>query len=354
MSKYIVTAYSEEDIFNSLMLKKSGLLPDGDAILRQDGFGQSADQQEYQEDEHEEEESEEEESEEEDSDKNKPDEEGAGNHHHERSFIESYFEEEEPSVDDVGVFHEHHEGLHHADGMSVETIEGDAEEVLKEIGKKIPGVEVLIVEEEEEEEEKETDWEHDKDPKHFMAYISKAYPAGIPKHDGTSTLGCERAIHHLKDINKQISEALRMDTEDLLDLKQLENIRIGIIDDIDTLNNHMNYLKEQRRKKKKAFDESLEIVKEASTATIQLVMTPFERAISGIITNAVISAGKPFEDVYEFLKEKYSLNEREELAIFQILKDMGHPIFKDRGTLGKSKEKDGKGQSVEFIKNYFA
>jgi hypothetical protein len=68
-----------------------------------------------------------------------------------------------------------------------------------------------------------------------------------------------------------------------------------------------------------------------------------------------VSAGKPFEKVFEFLKEKYDLSDREELAIFQLLKDMGHPIFKDRGTLGKSKDsKDPKSQGVEFIKNYFA
>jgi hypothetical protein len=244
-------------------------------------------------------------------------------------------------------YHEH-DGEAHQEGEVF--VEGDAEEVLEELGKRLPGVDVVIKEEEEEEEE-ETDWENHRDPKHFMVYITKQYPQGIPKHDGTSTLGCERAILFLNKLNKEISEALRADKDDLLDIPQLENIRVNLVRDVTTLTNHANGLK---RKLKEAKDsEEVAMLKTASTPNIQLVVTPFERAIAGIITNAVVSAGKPFEDVYEFLKKKYSLDEREELSIFQLLKDMGHPIFKDRGTLGKGEKKEN-GQGVEFIKNYFA
>ena len=84
-------------------------------------------------------------------------------------------------------------------------------------------------------------------------------------------------------------------------------------------------------------------------------MTPFERAISGILINSVVSAGHPFEDVYDFLKEKYSLTDREELAILQLVMDHGMPIFKDRGTIGKTPEKGKETEShgIDFIKNYF-
>ena len=37
--------------------------------------------------------------------------------------------------------------------------------------------------------------------------------------------------------------------------------------------------------------------------------------------------------VYEYLKEKYGIKPREELEILEVLKDMGQPIFKDRGSL---------------------
>ena len=86
-----------------------------------------------------------------------------------------------------------------------------------------------------------------------------------------------------------------------------------------------------------------------------MVITPFERAISGILINAVISAGHPFEDVYDFLKEKYKLDEREELALMQMVMDAGFPIFKDRGSIGVSPEKgkETERHGVDFIKTYF-
>ena len=131
-----------------------------------------------------------------------------------------------------------------------------------------------------------------------------------------------------------------------------------MVNDVNMLRDHMNKLNKKRKGKKASEEGSellkqAEIVKEASTPTLQVVVTPFERAIAGIIVNATVSAGKPFEDVYEFLKKKYSLDEREELTIMQLLKDMGQPIFMDRGVLGKGESKE-KGQGVEFIKNYFA
>lgn len=299
-----------------------------------------------------------------------------------KDIVESYFSEggdedhdhhddEEVTFSEVDVDQAHPEGYEYVEysegGSSVDVVEGDAEEILEEveeaiseIGEKIPGVEVAIVKKEEEEEE-ETTWEKHKDPSKFMAYITKAYPHGIPRHDGQTTLGCERAIHYLKGLDSEISRALREDAEHILDVKVLEPFRVDINKDIVTLENHVKDMKKNRRYNKRASAEvellikEAEIEKVASTPSIQLVMTPFERAISGIITNAVVSAGKPFEDVFEFLKEKYSLDEREELAIFQILKDMGHPIFKDRGVLGKPKgSKEEKAQGVEFIKNYFA
>lgn len=258
---------------------------------------------------------------------------------------EGHFHSAEEEVYQESDGHVHHEGE--------QVIEGDAEQVLQEIGKKIPGVEVLVVDEDpdDKEEDKETDWENDRDPNHFMVYITKQYPSGIPKHDGTSTLGCERAILFLNKLNKEISEALRADSDDVLDIPKLEDIRVNLVKDTVTLQNHVKDLNKKRKRAEVDSEES--IVKTASTPKIQLIMTPFERAISGIITNAVVSSGKPFEDVYEFLKKKYSLDEREELAIMQILKDMGHPIFKDRGTIGKGEKKE-EGYGVEFIKNYLA
>ncbi len=209
--------------------------------------------------------------------------------------------------------------------------------------------------EDEKEEEKETDWENDRDPKHFMKYILEMYPAKIPSHDGKSTLGCERAILWLNERNSEISEALRSDHDDCLDLPTLEDMRVRMLKDTVVLKNHVKELNRKHKKVKKKSDFEAPLIKEASTPKIQLIMTPFERAITGIILNSTISAGKPLEDVYEHLKKKYKFEPREELSIMQLLMDMGQPIFKDRGIIGeKEDDNDQEGQGFDFIKNYFA
>lgn len=223
-----------------------------------------------------------------------------------------------------------------------------------------------LAEEEEEEEEVETDWENDRDPKHFMAYILKMYPGQIPKHNGKSTLGCEKAVLFLTNLNKEISEALRSEHEEgELDLDVLEDIRVRMTKDVVKLKEHIKKLNKDNKKTKKKAEVELEpvivkqnsitneIIKEASTPKVQLVMTPFQRAITGIILNSTISAGKPFESVYEFLKKKYKFTDREELEILQLLMDMGQPIFKDRGIIGDEGQ-DEEGHGIDFIKTYFA
>ncbi len=93
----------------------------------------------------------------------------------------------------------------------------------------------------------------------------------------------------------------------------------------------------------------------ASTAKLTVTISAFERAITGMIVNGTVSAGRPFEEVYEYVKSKFKLTDREELSIMQILMDMGYPIFKDRAIVPAdedSKESDSGG--VDFMKNYFA
>ena len=89
------------------------------------------------------------------------------------------------------------------------------------------------------------------------------------------------------------------------------------------------------------------IKKEATTPRIQLVMDPFQRAITGIIVNAVVSQGKQVETVYDELKKEYKFSNRDELAIQQILLDMGYNTA--RNFVGMPHEK-----SIEFATNYSA
>jgi len=218
---------------------------------------------------------------------------------------------------------------------------------------KLPGSESFADDMEDEgEEEDNTDWPKDRNVKKFMVYILDTYPSKIPKHDGKSIVAIERAISFLNRINKEISEAVRKDTEGCLDVDKLEDIRKNIYKDVNLLKQHIKKMEEKLKKQSSESVEFLskeaELKKEATTPKIQMVMTPFERAISGMIINAVVSAGHPIDDVFDALKDKYKLTDREELSILQLLMDMGFPIYKDRGTLGDDSK------AVDFAKNYFS
>lgn len=101
---------------------------------------------------------------------------------------------------------------------------------------------------------------------------------------------------------------------------------------------------------------SKQITKEAGTPKLTLVMSPFERAITGAIVNGMVSQGKNAEEIYSELKKKYKFSDRDELSIQQILADMGYPamLLKDRGHLGDSSEQLNKGLGIEFSTQYSA
>jgi len=222
---------------------------------------------------------------------------------------------------------------------------------------------------------KEKDWKEDRAVDKFMDHVKDSYPHKIPKHDGKSIVGAERAVKWLTNFGKEISEAVRKDDSGILDDSVLEEIRVSVMKDILLLKEHIKKLDKAfkgKLRKKAGLDGDImkyaeeielaynyevngEIKKTAAHPKIQLVVSPFERAVSGIIINSVISGGKPLEEVYDFLKEKYKLTDREELAVMQVIMDSGFPIFKDRGTFSSKKDKDsGKMHGIEFIKNYFS
>ena len=249
-------------------------------------------------------------------------------------------------------------------GDMAKDVEGFISEYSEEVSDTIlvPGTPgALMYDPDDVDEEPETSWEDDRDSSKFMEYLTNAYPAGIPQHDGNSMVGCERAALYLGKLNNEISEALRLDSGDSLDAFELEDYRVKIMSDLVLLKNRLSDLKKQlnQSERSKLATDGQDIVKEATTPRVQLVVTPFERAISGILVNAVVSGGKPFEDVYDYLKGKYSLDEREELTIMQLLMDSGYHIFKDRGVIGSSSNDLDSGgnpslHGVDFIKNYFS
>lgn len=260
------------------------------------------------------------------------------------------FDEEPSSVDTI----EHKEEiLSHNDGKTDPTIDSS-----NPMQFRLPGAVNYVKDDSEDKEppkeEPITNWEDNRDPKHFMVYILQQYPNKIPSHDGKSTLGCERAVLFLNNLNKEISEALRADSDDCLDIATLEKIRVNINKDIVALNEHRKELN-KKLKKSKAGEEDTGLVKEAKSGRFQVVVTPFIRAVTGIIINGVVSSGKQFDDIYNFLKEKYKFTDREELEILQVLMDSGFPILKDRGLVNESLDPNGENKNgVEFMKTYFA
>tara|TARA_A100001011_G_scaffold325120_1_gene347848 strand:+ start:1190 stop:2158 length:969 start_codon:yes stop_codon:yes gene_type:complete len=284
------------------------------------------------------------------------------------------FAEDEPET--LGEFKEDFE-------EEIKLVQEEFSEFVEEVGEDksisdiIPGSELRLSETEEDEEvERETDYENDGDLSKFLDYVSRVYPSEIPKHDGTTMLGCEKAISFLDRLNSQISRSIREDVDDVLDVSSLEQVRVSIMKDTMVLKDHLNKLKKKFKDHHKKDASTLisdssgiphwknskgehvsfsELSKEAATpAKMYISVPPFERAIAGILINAHVSGGNSMEDVWEILSKKYDINDREELSIMQVVMDMGFHLFKDRGTFsgGESDEKD-KTHGVEFIKNYF-
>jgi hypothetical protein len=252
-------------------------------------------------------------------------------------------------IGDVTEFEEEHDELMDKDDQGVMGFSSPGHNGL-------PGAADYVDDDEvEEEEEPNRDWVNDRNPEAFMSYVLDAYPGGIPKHNGDSISKGEKVVQYLNRLNGEISEALRNDRNDCLDIDTLERMRVNMIRDTALMKRHIKKLQRRHRESIAGLNEETSLIKEATTPRIQMIMTPFERAVTGILINSVVSAGKPFEEVYDYLNKKYSFTPREELAIMQLATDMGQPIFKDRGTYGvKHSENDFSNHGVDFIKNYFA
>ena len=230
----------------------------------------------------------------------------------------------------------------------------------------VPGSDTFL-EDEEDDELKEKSYEEG-DVSKFPEYLGKAYQ-NIPRHSGESIAGCERAVSYLNKLDQEISKNIREDADHVLDVEEMAEYQQKILKDVVILKEHIKKLKRQTRdgaiQDKNAYSENYNLKKEAAgTVKLYVCVTPFIRGICGILINSVVSGGKPFDKVYDYLCKKYKMNDREELEIFQTLLDMGMPMFKDRGSL-HSKDLDEKEMAelkrmeeelsgIDFITNYFA
>ena len=278
-----------------------------------------------------------------------------------------------------------------AEGLEPEHMKITVEEDL------VPGSTVKFEEDKAEDQQPapQTDWAKDGDHSKFIAYIVTKKNS-IPKHSGETIPGCERALHYLKSLNLEISKAMRTDLKGLIDEQQVDAIRKEIDTMVERLDKQISKLQGKKRKADLEVrivsqgqcdkcscetpmwhnvqenklvclscnaesdleggcsdcDEGLE--KEAGAAKFNVYVSAFERAISGMLINAVVSGGHNINEVYDTLKKKYALTPREELSIQQIVADSGYAMYFDRGRIGDKEQDQSDSNGVDWNTTYFA
>jgi len=153
------------------------------------------------------------------------------------------------------------------------------------------------------------------------------------KADNNSSL--IRAIAYFENVEKEIADGAAADADHGdLTIEQLEVL--------DKVTERAAVAKEQLKKTA----ERTGMLKQASKAArFVYVVDPFLFAVARLVVNAKVANGKNIEDTYTKMASKYSLDERERLAITQIIRDMGYPIH------GSFVADEG---SFDMITQYFA
>lgn len=230
---------------------------------------------------------------------------------------------------------------------------------------------------------RETNWEEDKDPAMFIAYLETKL-SNIPRHSGNTIPGCERAAAYVKALDNEASQAMRKDFSGDIDEIKLEDLRKQMGEMTDRLENHIERLQKSAVQQQVKFiaqgvcqqcktaapvwinpatdtetclscnaEDTDGLQKTAGLPIMQVYMTPFERAIVGTIINATVSGGRNIEEVYGRLKGKYNFTPREELAFQQLIEDHGYPVYRDRGLINEPTD-PASGDNVEFNTTYHA
>jgi hypothetical protein len=196
----------------------------------------------------------------------------------------------------------------------------------------------------------------------------------------------ERALGQYKKLNAYVSKALREDWKGEIPITELDRLRQQLEQNIDKLERLMESHHEQKRRRRqvgrrrRASDESMcpkcaaplweegdalvclacdssGLRKEAATPHfegLQYQISAFERAVVGTLINAVVSGGRDLEELFKKLEKKYKLDDREVLAVRQILSDMGYPVFKDRARMGEDEDPTDPNEPREWQSQYYA
>ena len=179
------------------------------------------------------------------------------------------------------------------------------------------------------------DWES-KGATGFVAWVKERFET-VPKHSGYDSAGLERAVSYLEKLDSEISKAMRLDLEGELDANKVEDIRGKIDDGIERLQDRLDKVKTNKKKKRKKSSEVEYdgFIKDAQKITgvqgIYIMAPLFASRIARICINGMVSAGHDIEDIYAQQVKKWKLTDREQAEVMQLLADMGYPLRQDRG-----------------------
>jgi hypothetical protein len=192
----------------------------------------------------------------------------------------------------------------------------------------------------------------------FLSWLYKMMNS-VPGHTGREISGIERAISFLSALDKAISQAVRSDIKNELNIAKIEEARKVIHDGIDRLEDHLETLMAGRKKKKnKKASEAGEIVKEAQKITgvkgIVVTVPLLISRIARVCINGHVSAGHDIEKLFEDQVKRYDLSNREQAETLQLLEDMGYPVRRDRSKLVDEHIDIASSDNGDLAANYYA
>jgi hypothetical protein len=215
-----------------------------------------------------------------------------------------------------------------------------------------------------EEEKEDVNWLSSGKPKHFMVFLvneMKRFPNPNDVVGNASKI--EQALGQWKRLNSHCSRALRGDYDGEIDVGLVDKARTLIeqhVERLEDMLDGMNRLKQNRRqlRRRRGDDEQDGLTKEGASPAFygfQINITPFQAALARAFINGVVSSGRNMDEMWEAMKKKYKLNDRDELEMVQVLYDMGYPEFKDRLRIGEETDDPSRTKGYgEWMSNYYA
>ena len=196
----------------------------------------------------------------------------------------------------------------------------------------------------------------------FLQWLQEKM-VGVPGHSGRDSAGLERAMAYLEQLDREISRAVRSDLNNEIAIDAVESARDEIHKGIERLQARLDKVlstkypkRKGNKKKKKADEQSNEMVKEGSKgAYYGNVVVTIPLLISGIARaciNSMVSAGKDIEDEFQKLAKQYKLDNREEFTLYQALSDMGYHIRRPRGTELDEEVDSASTENTGWIQNF--